>query len=406
MDPEVAVIGAGPAGLACALGLRQRGISVAVIEREREPGGIPRHSAHTGFGLRDFRRLMGGPDYARRYGELARQAGVELITETMVTGVSGRRLQLTGPDGRGELDPAAVVLATGCRERPRAARLVPGSRPAGVMNTSTLQQMVHLHGRRPGRRAVVVGAEHVSFSALMTLAHAGAGTVALLTELRRHQSVRGAAVAAALRYRARVWPRSAIAAIHGAERVERVEVRDLDSGALRSLACDLVVFSADWIPDHELAVAAGLELDRGTRGPRVDAALRTELPGVFAAGNLLHAAETADVCALDGRHLAASVAAHLRGAPWPRQVPISASPPLAWVAPNLALAVNHPPPRGRVLIRSQTFLRRPRIEVRQAGSLLWTGRLRGLVPGRSAHIPAGWVGRIDSEAGPVRVQVR
>jgi thioredoxin reductase len=407
IDDGPAIIGGGPSGLAAAIELRRLGIEpVTVIEREREPGGIPRHSAHTGFGLRDLRRVMSGPRYARRYAELAADAGVELVTETMVTGASGGRLQLTSPGGREELEPAAVVLATGCRERPRAARLIPGSRPAGVMTTSTLQQLVHLRGQRPGRRAMVVGAEHVSFSAVQTLAHAGASTAALVTELPRHQSVTGVAAATALRYRARVRPRTAIAAIHGTNRVEQVDVRDLDSGAVDSIACDLVVFTADWIPDHELAVAAGLELDPGSGGPRVDPALRTELPGAFAAGNLLHPAETADVCALDGRHAAAAVAAHLRGTPWPRQVAVSVSRPLSWVAPNLALAVNHPPPRGRFLIRSSAFLRRPRLQVTQAGTLLWGGRLRRLVPGRSASIPAGWMGRIDPEAGPVRVQVR
>ena len=403
---EVAVIGGGPAGLACAIELRLRGISVQLIERERETGGIPRHSAHTGFGLRDLRRVMSGPRYARRYSELARDAGVEIATETMVTGARGRRLELSGPGGRSQIEPAAVVLATGCRERPRAARLVPGSRPAGVMTTATLQQLVHLRSERPGRRALIVGAEHVSFSAVMTLAHAGASTAALLTELPRHQSITGVAAAAALRYRARVRPRTAIAAIHGGDRVEEVEVRDLDSGALDSLRCDLVVFTAGWTPDHELAVAAGLDLDPGSRGPRIDPALRTELPGVFAAGNLLHPAETADVCALDGRHAARSVAAYLEGSPWPRQVPIAVSSPLNWVSPNLALAVNHPPPRGHFLIRSSDFLHRPRIEARQAGRLLWHGRLRRLVPGRSASIPPGWAARIDPEAGPVRVQVR
>ncbi len=141
--------------------------------------------------------------------ELAREAGVEVLEETMVTGweqPSGRsggpprsggpsageataRLELTSPRGRSTLDPAAIVLATGCRERPRSARLVPGSRPAGVMTTGMLQQLVYLRGLPAGRRALVVGAEHVSFSAILTLAHGGADTIALTTELRRHASV-------------------------------------------------------------------------------------------------------------------------------------------------------------------------------------------------------------------------
>jgi thioredoxin reductase len=404
----VAIVGGGPAGLACAIELRRLGVSaVRVIEREREPGGIPRHSAHTGFGVRDLRRLMSGPRYARRYAELAGEAGAEIATETMVTGWSGRKLELTGPGGRRQLEPEAVVLATGCRERPRSARLVPGSRPQGVMTTSTLQQLVHLQHRKVGHRAIVVGAEHVSFSALATLAHGGASTAALVTELPRQQSLAAFRLGAALRYRAPVRTRTALSEIRGADRVEEVVLTDLDSGAKRTVPCDLVVFTADWIPDLELAAMAGCKLDAGTQGPRVDPGLRTTVEGVFAAGNLLHPAETADVCALDGRHLAAYVAAHLEGREtWPTGLALEAEAPLRWIAPNLLPAAAHPPPRSRFLLRSSEFLRRPRIEVVQAGRTLWSGRLGRLVPGRSAHIPAGWSSDVTADAGPIRVRVR
>ena len=338
---------------------RKLGISpVTVIERERHTGGIPRHSDHTGFGARDLRTVVSGPRYAERYRKLAEQAGVETLTETMVTDWEGPRvLRLTGPAGREEIEPPAVVLATGCRERPRSARLVPGSRPAGVMTTSTLQQLVHLHGERVGHRAVIVGAEHVSFSAVATLAHGGASVAGLVTDLPRHQSLTAFRAGAALRYRAPVWARTAVSAIHGRDRVESVELTELDSGRTRTVECDLVVFTADWIPDHELAVMAGCELDRGTLGPLVDTALRTTRPGVFAAGNLLHPAETADICALDGRHVAPGVAAYLRGpGEWPSHLRVASRSPLAWVAPNLLLATGHPPPRDRFLLRSREFV--------------------------------------------------
>jgi thioredoxin reductase len=408
IDDGPVVIGGGPSGLAAAIGLRELGVGpVTVIERERDAGGIPRHSDHTGFGWRDLRTVVSGPRYAARYRELAEEAAVEVLTETMVTDWEGERgLKLTGPRGRWELDPPAVILATGCRERPRSARLVPGSRPAGVMTTSTLQQLVHLRGERVGRRAVIVGAEHVSFSAIATLAHAGASVAGLVTDLPRHQSLAAFRAGAAVRYRAPVWPRTAVTAIHGSERVESVELTELDSGGTRTVECDLVIFTADWIPDHELAVMAGCELDPGSLGPLVDQALRTTRPGVFATGNLLHPAETADVCALDGRHVAHSVAAYLRGArEWPPRLRVTARDPLAWIAPNLLLAAGHDPPRGRFLIRSREFIRRARVRVRQDGRELWRGRVGKLVPGRSAHIPAKWAGRTDPAGGPVIVDV-
>ena len=409
MSGPVVVIGAGPAGLAAAVELRRRGVTeVLVLEREVEPGGIPRHAQHQGFGLRDLRRPLSGPRYARRYAELATRAGAELRTETMVTGwPPGGPLELTGPHGREALEPAAVVLATGCRERPRSARLVPGSRPEGVLTTGTLQQLVYLKGLRPGTRALVVGAEHVSFSALLTLAHGGTRAMGMVTELPRHQTLGLFRAGAALRFRTPLWTHTAITRVHGRPRVEEVELTDLDSGAVRHVACDTVVFTADWIPDHELAVMAGLDIDPGTKGPAVDAALSTSRPGVFAAGNLLHGAETADVAALSGRHAAVSAAAFLaNGQQWPdARVPIECEPPLRWIAPNAVVPGAGPPPRGRFALRSSDFASRPRVEIAQGGRPLWSGRVARLVPGRSASLPHAWTDEVDPRGEAVSVRL-
>ena len=404
------VVGGGPAGLACAVELRRGGVGeVLVLEREAAAGGIPRHSGHQGFGLRDLHRVLSGPRYARRYVELARRAGADVLEETTVTGWSADgALELTSPRGRELLRADALVLATGCRERPRAARLVPGSRPVeGVLTTAQLQQLVFLQGRRVPGRALVVGAEHVSFSAVLTLAHAGARVVALTSELPRHQSFAAFRAGARLRYHVPVWTRTVVAAIHGRPRVEEVELLDLDTGGTRHVTCDVVVFAADWIPDHELAVMAGLELDPGTRGPRVDTALRTAREGVFAAGNLLHGAEPADVAALGGVHAAASVARLLAGgAPWPAApLPILCRPPLHWISPNAVGPLRDAPPRGRFLVRSTAFLRAPVLEIRQAGRLLWRGRLRRLVPGRSTALPWAWIAEADGSGGPIEVSI-
>jgi thioredoxin reductase len=384
----VIVVGGGPAGLACALELRRRGIEVMVLERERRAGGIPRHCEHQGFGLRDLHRLHSGPRYAERYRELARAVGAQLLEEATVTGWSeDGRAEVTSPSGRETLHGDAVVLATGCRERPRAARWVPGSRPEGVLTTGLLQQLVQ-RGLPVGKRAVVVGAEHVSFSAVLTLRHAGAEVVAMTTELERHQSF---AAAKAL-LRVPLETQTAVTAIHGSPRVEEVELTDLAGGTTRRAACDTVVFTGDWIPDHELAATLGLELDPGSRGPR---GLRTARPGLCAAGNLLHGAEPADVAALSGRHAAGSVAAWLTGERWPeRLVPVDCRDPLRWIAPS-AVSGADPPPRAHFLLRSSAFLSRPRIEIRQGERLLWAGRIRRLIPGRSTLLPSEWLARVD-----------
>ena len=313
-----------------------------------------------------------------------------------------------------------MLLATGCRERPRTARLVPGDRPAGVMTTGELQQRVYLGGERLAGRALVVGAEHVSFSAALTLAHAGADVVALVTGHERQQSYAAFRFGAAVRWRVPVWTSSAVRRIAGRGRLEGVEVADVRTGAARFVPCELVVFTGDWIPDHELARLAGLAMDPGTRGPVVDTTLATSLAGVFAAGNLVHAAETADIAALSGRHAARHIAAcsaghQRRGLRRPRpaarrlrrlggaRVAVLVEPPLRWISPNAIRMPAAPPPLGRFVLRSAGFRRGARLEVRQDGRLLARSRPVRLIPERPVHLGAGWLAEVDPAGGPVRV---
>jgi len=408
---DVAIVGGGPCGLAAATELRRAGAgTVVVVEREHEAGGIPRHARHQGFGLRDLRRPMSGSDYAARWAELASIAGAELRTDTQATGwTESGELELTGRSGRRRLCARAVILATGCRERPRTARLVPGTRPQGVMTTGMLQQLVYLRGEAPGRQAVVVGAEHVSFSALLTLEHASAKAIAMLTSHPHHQTFAAARAVSAVRFRAPLLTRTAVTTIYGRRRVEAVEVTDLETGQTRELPCDLVVFTADWIPDHELAVLGGINLDPGTRGPIVDQALHTTRPGVFAAGNLLHGAETADVAALTGRHVTAGVVRHLQGDPWPTtSVHLQCADPLHWIVPNALIgsaATDVQPARQRFLLRAHRELIGPRVELAQDGRQLWRGRLPRVMPGRSARLPTHWTRRVNPQGGPVSARV-
>jgi thioredoxin reductase len=409
VNVDVLIAGAGPAGLAAAIELRRLGAGrVLVVDREAEAGGVPRHSAHTGYGLRDLHRVMTGPGYARHYAQAAARAGAQVRTQATVTGWSGpRSVTLTSAEGIETVAAAAVLLATGCRERPRAARLVPGDRPPGVMTTGELQQRVYLHGQRLPGRALVVGAEHVSFSAVVTLAHAGADVIALVTDQARQQSYAAFALAAAARWRTPVWTSTALRRVSGRGRLDGVELADLRTGAVRFVGCDTLVFTGDWIPDHELARLAGVAIDPGTRGPAVDTALETSVPGVFAAGNLVHAAETADVAAVGGRHAARHIAAALGAGP-PRaapRIPVAVAAPLGWISPNAIRAGGPPPPRGRFLLRSEVFRRLARLEVRQDGRVLATARAR-LVPGRPVHLGAGWIARADPSAGPVHVTLR
>ena len=415
MKTDVLIVGGGPAGLAAAIELGRLGVrDVLVVDREREAGGVPRHSAHTGFGLRDLRRVMGGPAYARHYRQAASRAGAVIRTQTTLTDwASGWSSEsgpveatLASPAGIETVHASAVLLATGCRERPRTARLVPGSRPAGVLTTGELQQRVYLHGQRLTGRAVIVGAEHVSFSAMLTLAHAGADVVALVTEEQRHQSLAAFGLGARLVWRVPVWTETAVTEILGSEQVTAVRLRDRRTGTHRIVPCEHVVFTADWIPDYEQARLAGAMIDPNSRGPVVDTTLQTSLHGLFAAGNLVHAAETADVAALSGRHAATHIAQFLSApvgvTPDPaRTVPITVGPPLRWISPSAIRVPGPLPPRGRFVLRSSAFSN-SQLEVRQDGRLLHRERGR-LVPGRSIQLAGAWVNEVNPASGPVQV---
>jgi len=419
---DVLVVGAGPAGLAAAVELRRLGAgSVLVADRDEEAGGIPRHSAHTGFGARDLRRVLTGPGYARHYAVAAAAAGADIRAGTTVTGWDGlpgagglHRATLTSAAGVDTVDATAVLLATGCRERPRTARLVPGDRPPAVMTTGELQRRVYLGGQKLPGRALIVGAEHVSFSAMVTLAHAGAEVVALVTDRPRHTSYAGFALAASWRWHVPVWSSTVVRRVSGRGRLDGAELADLATGETRFVPCDLLVFTGDWIPDHELARAAGVDMDPGTRGPVVDTTLATSVPGVFAAGNLVHAAETADIAALGGRHAAQGIAAFLgsgagqgagRPAPEPVRLRVTAEAPLLWIAPNAVRAGGPAPPRGRFVLRSDVFARLARLEVWQDGRRLATGVSFGMKPDRPTRLGASWTGKADPGGGPVTVRL-
>ena len=401
MRARLVIVGAGPAGLAAASRIAGEGVEVTVVEREQSAGGVPRHCLHQGFGLRDLHRSCAGPAYAARRVELALRRGAEIRTGTDVTGWAGeRRLEVTSSAGPETLEADAVLLATGCRERPRPARLIPGDRCAGVMTTGTLQQLV-ASGTQIGHRAVVVGAEHVSYSALATLRHAGVEVAAMTTELAEPQTFGAFHLGATAVFGVRVRTRTRVAEIRGGERVTSVRLLDAD-GVETRVDCDTVVLTADWIPERELAATGSLMLAGATGGPLCDGAGRTTSRGVFAAGNLLHGAEPADRAGLEGDHAARSVLEFLDNGHWPAQrLQVAVRPPLRWASPTLYA----PDAASPLLLRSDEHLNLARVAVSQAGRILSSSRLRLLAPGRGAALAPGWADGADPDAGELTVEV-
>ena len=402
----VVVVGGGPSGLTAATALAATG--VLLLEREAETGGIPRHSDHPGYGLRDLHRFVSGPTYARRLTALARDAGARLETEAQVTGWDGpRRLLVTSPRGRRIVEAEAVVLATGARERPRPARRIPGDRPEGVYTTGQLQQLVHLHHLPVGTRAVVVGAELVSWSAVMTLREAGCRTVAMTTRFEHAEAYAAFRALGRTALRVPVWTRTRVVSIQGRQRVESVVVEDLDSGQRRTIPCDTVVTTGDWIPDHELARLASLDLDPGTLGPVVDGGLRTSAAGVFAIGNLVHPVDTADAAALDGRHVADAVRQALTGTGPSAQsrVEVVAGDGFRWVSPQ-RIEPGTTPSRDQLLLWPERFARLPRVRVVQDGAVLAGRRLPWPAsPGRVFRVPASLLAGASPAGGPVTLSL-
>lgn len=309
---DVVVVGGGPAGLSAATELRRLGAGrVVVIEREAEPGGIPRHCGHPPFGMREFGRVLTGPAYAARLVRRAEAAGVEIRRRTTVTTLgAGGHLTTTSPDGLATIAGRAVLLATGVRETSRAARLIGGEKPGGVLPTGALQGLIYLEGRMPFRRPVILGSELVAFSALLTCRHAGIRPAAMI-EAGPRPTAMSASVLLARAMGVPFLANTTVEAIHGRERVEAVTIRD--GSGQRDIATDGVIVSGQFRPEATLLRQGDSAIDPASLGPEIDVHGRLSDPVYFATGNLLRPVETAGWCWAEGRRTARSIMAGLEG---------------------------------------------------------------------------------------------
>ena len=413
---DVLIVGAGPAGIAAALELKKLGVrDVLVAEREPEAGGIPRMCGHIGFGITDLHRVMTGPSYARKYREMAEQAGIKIHTNTTITGWNAAArdgissvLTYTSPTGPGTIEAKSVLLAMGVRERPRSARLVPGHRPQGVFTTGSLQRFVYEHELPVGTRAVIIGAERVSLSAVLTLMHANVKVLKMITELPHHQLYLPIFLPAKILFadllaRAPILTNTRVSNILGRQRVEAIELTDVHSGNIQVIECDTIVFTGEWIPENELARKADVKTGKPALGPRVDSQFRTPQQGIFAAGNLLRGVETADWAALEGRRAAHSMARFLENPDWNgSRLEVQTEPPLGWICPNV-LSPDALPSLFR--IRSHEFRDHITLRVLQGRSVLYTRKFRRLLANTSINLSSEWAKRVDFSGEPLKIEI-
>lgn len=398
---DVVIVGAGPAGLAAARRLIARGVrDVLVLEREQEPGGVPRHCNHGGYGLREFGRPMTGPGFARR--SVVAASGAEIRTGVTVTALeAGGRLRLASRDGSQAVTGRRVLLAMGVRETPRPARLVSGTRPWGVTTTGALQQFVYLAGLRPFTRAVIVGSELVAFSAILTLRSGGIEAVAMIEQNARITARRPGDLIARYLFGVPVLTATRLIAIEGGSRVEGVVVEH--GGVQHRIDCDGVVFAGEFRPESALLQPSHLALDPGSGGPVVDQYGRCSDPAFFACGNLVHPVETAGRCYRDGLRTAAIMAADLAGdLPEPKiALRVEPAGALRYLCPQVVALPDGAAGPWSFNARAARELR-GRLVVMADGAELWSRSLHAL-PERRLTIPSRAICRHDSQSLVVRL---
>ena len=300
---DVVVIGGGPAGLAAALQADAAGASVLVLERDKEPGGILQQCIHNGFGLHYFGEELTGPEYAGRFIDRVKQTGIEILTDTMVLEFTADRrvLAVSAEHGLLEIEAGAIVLAMGCRERTRGALSIPGTRPAGVFTAGCAQRLTNMEGYMPGRQVVILGSGDIGLIMARRMTWEGAKVMAVCELMPYSSGLNRNIVQCLVDNDIPLKFNHTVVRIHGRERVEAVTISEVDvktkrpiPGTEETIPCDTLLLSVGLLPENELSIAAGVEMDRVTSGAVVDEERQTSIPGVFACGNVLHVHDLVD----------------------------------------------------------------------------------------------------------------
>lgn len=319
---DIVIVGGGPAGLAAAASAKKAGCdNILILERDSELGGILNQCIHNGFGLHTFKEELTGPEYAGRFIDQVLELGIEYKLNTMVMDISKDKVvtAMNREDGLFEIQAGAVILAMGCRERPRGALNIPGYRPAGIFSAGTAQRLVNIEGYMPGREVVILGSGDIGLimARRMTLEGAKVKVVAELMPysggLKRNivQCLDDFGIPLKLSH--------TVVDIEGKEHITAVTIAEVGPdrrpipGTEERYTCDTLLLSCGLIPENELSSAAGVEINRVTSGPVVNESLETNIPGVFACGNVLHVHDLVDFVSEEAGKAGASAVAYVAG---------------------------------------------------------------------------------------------